>query len=318
MSTNAKYRHDLPHLGGSLFLTDGGLETTLVFHEGLDLPHFAAFHLLRDAAGRAALVRYYERYIEIAKSDGVGFILESPTWRASTDWGDRLGYSAADIVAANRDSIGLMHDLRAAHETARTPIVVSGAVGPRGDGYVPGEAMSPELAEAYHAHQIGAFAEAGADMVSAATMTNASEAIGVARAAAKAGIPLSLSFTVETDGRLPTGQALADAIVEVDGATSNGPAYYMINCAHPTHFDAVLSGGGAWTGRVGGIRANASRRSHQELNDSPDLDAGDPIELGGQYRDLVQRHSRINVLGGCCGTDHRHVAAISLACRTAA
>lgn len=315
MKADAKYRRNLPHLGGRLFLTDGGIETSLIFQDGLDLPHFAAFRLMRDAEGRSALVRYYERYIEIAKADGTGFILESPTWRASTDWGDKLGYSRADMAAVNAKSIALMLALRDAHETTRTPMVVSGNVGPRGDGYVSGEIMSADEAEAYHAPQISAFAEAGADMVSAVTMTNASEAIGVARAAAKAGMPVSLAFTVETDGRLPSGQTLPEAISEVDGATSNGPAYYMINCAHPTHFDSVLQTKAAWTRRIGGIRANASKRSHQELNESPDLDAGNPIELAGQYRDLVHLMPQINVLGGCCGTDHRHVAAISLACR---
>ncbi len=318
MKADAKYRRNLPHLGGRLFLTDGGIETSLIFQDGLDLPHFAAFHLLRDMAGRSALVRYYERYIEIARADGTGFILESPTWRASTDWGAKLGYSRADMAAVNAKSIALMRALRDAHETTRTPMVVSGNVGPRGDGYVSGEIMSADEAEAYHALQISAFAEAGADMVSAVTMTNASEAIGVARAAAKAGMPVSLAFTVETDGRLPSGQTLPEAISEVDAATSNGPAYYMINCAHPTHFDSVLQTKAAWTRRIGGIRANASKRSHQELNESPDLDAGNPIELAGQYRDLVHMMPQINVLGGCCGTDHRHVAAISLACRLVA
>ncbi|MGQ0582115.1 MAG: homocysteine S-methyltransferase family protein [Reyranella sp.] len=318
MKADAKYRQNLPQLDGRLFLSDGGLETSLIFEDGLDLPHFAAFHLLRDMAGRSALVRYYERYIEIAKADGAGFILESPTWRASTDWGDKLGYSHDDMAAVNAKSIELMLALREAHETVRTPMVVSGNVGPRGDGYIPGEIMSADEAEAYHAHQISAFAEAGADMVGAVTMTNTSEAIGVVRASAKAGLPICLSFTVETDGRLPTGQTLEEAIGEVDAATSNGPAYYMINCAHTTHFDKVLRAGGAWTRRIGGIRANASRRSHQELNDSPDLDAGNPIELGGQYRDLLQLMPQINVLGGCCGTDHRHVAAISLACQLVA
>ena len=218
----------------------------------------------------------------------------------------------------NRESINLMLDLREAYETVRTPMVVSGCVGPRGDGYDPGQVMSADEAEAYHALQIGAFAEAGADMVTAITLTNTNEAIGITRAATKAGMPVSISFTVETDGRLPTGQMLSEAIREADAATSNGPAYYMITCAHPTHFDDALRAGETWTKRIGGIRANASRRSHQELNDAPDLDAGDPLELGGQYRDLLRRFPQINVLGGCCGTDHRHVESISLACRTAA
>ncbi|MFZ5781372.1 MAG: homocysteine S-methyltransferase family protein [Pseudomonadota bacterium] len=314
MTAEAKYRTALPQCRGGLFLTDGGIETTLIFQDGFDLPYFAAFHLLRDATGRAALVRYYERHIAIAKADGLGFVLESPTWRASADWGDKLGYTAADMAAVNRESIELMHAMRDCHETAASPMVVSGCVGPRGDGYVADQAMTPHQAETYHRPQIEAFAHAGADMVSAITMTNADEAVGVTRAATAAGMPVAISFTVETDGRLPTGQALGDAIDEVDAATGGRPVYYMINCAHPTHFADTL-GRGAWTGRIAGLRANASRRSHQELNDSPDLDAGNPVELGGQYRDLVRRFPQINVLGGCCGTDHRHIECIALACR---
>lgn len=314
MADSGRYRHSLPQRGGALFLTDGGIETTLIFQDGFDLPYFAAFHLLRDGKGREALMRYYERYIAIAKADGMGFVLESPTWRASTDWGGKLGYSDADIVAVNRDSLQLMHDLRARHETATSPMVVSGCIGPRGDGYDPAQSMTPQDAEAYHRLQIGALADAGADMVSAITMTNADEAIGITRAAMKAGMPVVISFTVETDGRLPTGQSLVDAICEVDVVTGNAPAYYMINCAHPTHFKEVL-GNEPWTRRIGGLRANASKRSHQELNDSADLDAGSPVELGGEYRELVRRHPQINVLGGCCGTDHRHIECIALACR---
>lgn len=308
----------LPQLEGGLFLTDAGIETTLIFQDGLDLPYFAAFDLMKTATGRDALMRYYERHIAIAEADGMGFILESPTWRASSDWGEKLGYSREDIADVNRRSIAMMRELQAKHESDRTPMVVSGCVGPRGDGYVPGEAMSADEAERYHAHQVGAFADAGADMVTAITMTNANEAIGIARAAAKAGLPVVISFTLETDGRLPTGQTLAEAIAEVDDATAAGPAYYMINCAHPTHFASSLPAGENWTKRVRGLRANASRRSHQELNDSPDLDAGDPLELADQYRDLLLRHPQINVLGGCCGTDHRHIECISRACRAVA
>ncbi len=314
MANSTEHRASLPQLGGALFLSDGGIETTLIFQDGLDLPHFAAFHLLRSVGGRAALARYYERYIAIAKADRMGFILESPTWRASADWGNKLGYSAGDIAAVNGQSIQFMHDLRARHETPASPMVVSGCVGPRGDGYDPGQVMSALDAEAYHRLQVAAFADARADMVTAVTMTNANEAIGIARAAAKAGLPVVISFTVETDGRLPTGQSLADAICEVDVVTGKGPAYYMINCAHPTHFEKTL-GNEPWTRRIGGLRANASKRSHRELNDSPDLDVGNPVELGAEYRELLRQHPQINVLGGCCGTDHRHIECIALACR---
>jgi len=308
----------LPQLDGGLFLTDGGIETTLIFHDGIDLPYFAAFHLLRDDSGRRALRRYFASHAAIARDQGVGFILESPTWRASADWGDKLGYAREQLAEANRDSIRLMQELRDEFATARSPMVVSGCVGPRGDGYDPGQAMSPAAAEGYHAAQIAALAEGGAEMITAITMTNVPEAIGVARAAAKAGLPCALSFTLETDGRLPTGQSLGHAIAEVDAATGTAPAYYMINCAHPTHFADMLAvaerNGEGWVARLRGIRANASRRSHQELNESPDLDAGNPVELGQEYRALRQRHPQINVLGGCCGTDHRHVAEIGMAC----
>ncbi|MGF6233865.1 S-methylmethionine-dependent homocysteine/selenocysteine methylase [Inquilinus ginsengisoli] len=313
-----KYRSDPPQLQGGLFLTDGGIETTLIFHEGLDLPYFAAFHILRDDSGRAALRRYYARYIEIARREDAGFILESPTWRASSDWGRKLGYSEEELARANRDSIALMRELRDEFETGLTPIVISGCVGPRGDGYDPGQVMRPEEAAAYHGSQIRTFGEAGVDMVTAITMTNANEAIGVTRAAREAGVPVAVSFTLETDGRLPTGQDLKEAIEEVDEATSGGPIYYMINCAHPTHFAAVLIVLDAWVERVRGVRANASRRSHQELDGAPDLDDGDPVELGRQYGDLLKRHPQINVLGGCCGTDHRHVEQIGMACKLVA
>ncbi len=312
-----KQRSTLPQLNGGLFLTDGGIETSLIFHDGLELPYFAAFHLLKRAGGRAALYRYFARYAGIARDQGTGFILESPTWRASADWGAKLGYSRTELAKANRDAIAMMHEIREAFESERTPIVVSGCVGPRGDGYDPGQVMSPESAEAYHSEQIGVFADAGVDQVTAITMTNVNEAIGVTRAAQKAGVPVVISFTLETDGKLPTGQTLKQAIEAVDEATFNGPAYYMINCAHPTHFEDTL-GDGEWLQRVRGLRANASKRSHAELDEAPDLDDGDPVELGGQYGELRRRHPQINVLGGCCGTDHRHVEQIGAACKAAA
>jgi S-methylmethionine-dependent homocysteine/selenocysteine methylase len=312
----SQYRKRLPQLEGGLFLTDGGIETTLIFHDRLELPHFAAFHLLKDEAGTAALRRYFARYAEIARANGTGFILESPTWRASSDWGEKLGYSRRRLAAANARSIALMQELRSEFQRPHTPFVVSGCVGPRGDGYDPGAAMSPDEAQAYHAEQIGTFAGSEADMVTAITMTNAGEAIGLTRAAEAAGMPVAISFTVETNGRLPTGQSLKEAIAEVDEATRGAPAYYMINCAHPTHFEATLAGKDAWLGRIRGLRANASKRSHAELNEAPDLDDGDPVELGGQYGALVRRHLHIAVLGGCCGTDHRHIEQIVAACRS--
>jgi S-methylmethionine-dependent homocysteine/selenocysteine methylase len=302
-------RRPLPQLGGGLFLTDGGIETTLIFHRGLDLPSFAAFVLLDDERGVEELRRYYAPYVGIALAAGAGFVLESPTWRASPRWGADLGYSTADLDRINRRAIALMEELRDRYESPRTPIVISGCVGPQDDGYRPATRLSAEAAREYHAVQVGTFAATAADMVTAITMTYADEAVGVAQAAADAGLPAAISFTVETDGRLPSGQPLADAIEEVDAATGSSPTYYMINCAHPTHFERVLSGPPAWRERVRGLRANASTKSHAELDEATELDEGDPEDLGARYAALRDRLPRLNVLGGCCGTDDRHVRA---------
>lgn len=310
----SRYRGSLPQLASRLFLTDGGIETTLIFHEGLELPDFAAFHLLQTAEGEGALRKYFQTYLEIAQRFGLGLVLESATWRASADWGARLGYTPQALAEANRSAIHLLEKLRTDHETTRTPVVVSGCVGPRGDGYSPDRQMPEREAEAYHREQVEVFADSDADMVCALTMNYVEEAIGIARAAQRAQMPVAISFTVETDGHLPTGQALKAAVAQVEDATSGYPAYYMINCAHPTHFEHVFSDGGSWMDRIRGLRANASRQSHAELNDSPELDIGDPHELGMQYASLKQRLAHLNVMGGCCGTDHRHVEEIALAC----
>jgi S-methylmethionine-dependent homocysteine/selenocysteine methylase len=310
----ARYRNALPQTTGGLFLSDGGIETTLIFQEGLELPDFAAFHLLKSPEGEAALARYFRTYAEIARRYGVGFIFESPTWRASADWGDRLGYSTGTLAHANFKAIRMLECLRGELPPAGPPVVLSGCVGPRGDGYVVERAMTAGEAETYHREQIRVFADTAADMVTAITMTSAPEAIGVARAAQKAGMPSAISFTVETDGRLPSGQPLGEAIEEVDLETGGSPAYYMVNCAHPSHFEDALPAGAGWVQRVRGVRANASRKSHAELNESTELDAGDPEELGRDYARLCSRHPRLNVFGGCCGTDHRHVEAMAKSC----
>lgn len=309
-----RYRNALPQLGGALFLTDGGIETTLIFHDGLELPDFAAFHLLRDPAGVAALRKYFRTYAALARQLDTGLVLESATWRASSDWGSKLGYTPDELADANRRAMRLLEEIRRECETAGITTVLSGCVGPRGDGYVPGKMMSASEAEDYHRTQIRIFADTAADMVCAITMNYPEEAIGISTAAHAVGMPVAISFTVETDGNLPTGQTLREAIEMVDDKTSAAPSYYMINCAHPSHFDHVLADGGDFVARVRGLRANASRMSHAELNESPTLDAGDPAELGSQYARLKSSMHDLNVLGGCCGTDHRHVEAIAQAC----
>jgi homocysteine S-methyltransferase len=309
-----KAKHPLPQLDGGLFLTDGGFETTLTFHEGWDLPMFEAFVLLDSEKGKKAIRGYFDRYLPVAIAHGAGFVLESPTWRANPDWAAKVGYGRARLAELNRDAIALMREVRAKYESARTPIVISGCIGPRGDGYDPGALMSPDAAAAYHGWQIEVLRDAGVDFVSAFTMTNVNEALGVALAAKKAGVTSVISFTLETDGRLPTGETLGAAIEAVDRESGTAPAYYMINCAHPTHFAGVLEAGSSWIKRLRGLRANSSCKSHAELDNSPELDIGNPLELGEQYAELRRRFPHINVLGGCCGTDHRHLGSISEAC----
>ena len=304
------HRGHLPQLDGDLFLTDGGIETSLIFHQGLDLPEFAAFVLLDDDEGVDQLRRYYEPYLALARESGAGFVLECPTWRASPGWAERLGVSPDKLDALNRKAIALMEELRDGLGAGAAQVVISGCVGPQGDGYNPAELLSASAAQDYHSTQIQTFADTAADMVTAITMTYADEAIGLAQAARDAGLPVAISFTLETDGRLPNGQDLGDAIEEVDDATGAAPAYYMINCAHPTHFDDVLATEATWRDRIRGLRANASTMSHAELDEAEELDDGDPEDLGARYAALRSRLPGLNVLGGCCGTDHRHVAAI--------
>lgn len=302
----------LPQLGGDIFLTDGGIETTLIFRDGLDLPFFAAFDLLRDDVGREALKNYYRSHARVAARLGTGFVFESATWRASSDWGAKLGYSREALAAANRNAVTLMEGVRTEFPGLRA--VFSGCIGPRGDGYDPDRIMSASEAERYHCEQVQTFRATRAQLVTAVTMTNVPEAVGISRAATSAGLPAVISFTVETDGRLPTGETLGEAIASVDEQTGGAPAYFMINCAHPDHFTDVLSKGCSWVRRICGIRANASRCSHAELDEAEELDDGNPLELAAAYADLRARYPQIIVLGGCCGTDHRHIESIGKAC----
>jgi S-methylmethionine-dependent homocysteine/selenocysteine methylase len=304
-----RYRNELPQLAGDLFLTDGGLETTLIFHAGIDLPEFAAFVLLENEDGCETLRKYYRLYANIARDYHVGFILESMTWRASQDWGQKPGYSSDQIADFNRKSIDLLQGIRSEYEGDIPHMVISGCIGPRCSGYSGDISMTVDEAEAYHRTQIATFRETEADIVAAFTIPNITEAIGIALAAKAEGMPVVISFTVETDGRLPSGEMLQNAIEQVDAATESTPAYYMINCAHPTHFVDVL-GADPWTKRIRAVRANASTKNHAELDEATELDEGNPEELGSRYLDFVGRLENLNVLGGCCGTDHRHIAEI--------
>ena len=295
-----------------VMLTDSGLETWLIFHRGLDLDDFASFRLLDDDLGRRALEDFYREHLDVADRAGVGVVLETPTWRANPDWGRRLGYDAAALDRVNREAVDFVRAL--ADDRSGSRLVVSGNLGPRGDGYAPDALMGRDEAADYHRPQIRSFAAAGADQITILTATHAGEAAGVVAAAVDEGLPVVAAFTVETDGRLPSGQPLDEAIEEVDDATGAAALHFGINCAHPDHFGGSLRAGSAALARLGLLRANASRASHAELDEAEELDEGDPAELGAQYAALRAEHPNLAVLGGCCGTDVRHVEAIARAC----
>jgi len=313
-------RDRLPQLADQLFLTDTGLETDLIFHHGFDLPCFASFPLLADPAGRATLERYYREHAAVAVEWRTGFIFEAPTWRASRDWGAQLGYAPAALAEVNRDAIAMMIDLRAEVTDAGLPAVVSGCVGPRSDAYQAEGALSAAEAREFHREQIRTLAAAGADMVTALTIPTVAEAIGIVQAAADVAVPVAMSLTIETDGLLPDGTPLDDAVRKIDGATDAAAAYLGVNCAHPDHLAAALGrpASAEWTDRLRTLRANASRRSHAELDEAPDLDDGNPVELGAQYRRLLATLPALTILGGCCGTDARHLRSIAQACTSLA
>lgn len=298
----------------SVSITDGGIETDIIFNKGADLPFFAAFPLNDSADGRKVIGAYYRDYLPVAKAAGRSFLFATDTWRASPDWADQLGYDRALLRQNNRTAVALCAELAAEFAASGVASTIAGIVGPRRDAWQCDTGMTIGEAYDYHGLQIDAFAGTAASSVQAYTLTNTPEAIGIARAARQAGLPVVLSFTVETDGRLPGGKALGAAIAEVDEATGGYPDYYMVNCAHPRHFAQPLSRGEAWTGRIGGLRANASTKSHAELDAAPEIDIGDIEALALDHIDLLAALPNLRLIGGCCGTDHRHVAAICRHC----
>lgn len=294
---------------GSVAVTDGGIETDLIHRRGAQLTDFAAFPLVETPEGRALLRSYFDDYAGIASAHGHALILESPTWRANPDWGGRLGYSVQDLTAVNIAAIELMKDLRRSYaETVDGDVIVSGTVGPRYDGYSAADEIEPAAAADYHRPQLAAFADAGADRATAYTISYVGEAIGIVQAARQVGIPIAVSFTVETDGRLASGIPLADALRRVDDVAA--PDFFLVNCAHPSHVEVALTVPGEWTRRIAGTRTNASPAGHDDLDAAVERGDGTPEEFAAAQHRLMNRLPHLSIVGGCCGTDARHIAAI--------
>ncbi|MXU66009.1 homocysteine S-methyltransferase family protein [Oceanomicrobium pacificus] len=292
-----------------IYLTYTGLETDLIFNRGIDLPEFASFPLLEHADGRALLAAAFQDQIAVARAGGCGCILESTTWVANRDRAAPLGYGADQLAEVNRRSMAFLAEQRDA--AGYDPILLSANVGPRADAFSPEVTMTADEARAYHAEQIGWLAETEVDFIAGYTLANVPEAIGLAQAATDHHLSVAISFTVEVDGRLPSGTPFPEALAETDATTGGAVAYYMINCAHPDHIARAFGDADAhWSPRLQGLVVNASRCSHAELDEATELDAGDPPELGRAVAALTRAHTQLKVIGGCCGTDMRHLREI--------
>jgi homocysteine S-methyltransferase len=303
----AKYRTALPILRECIFVSYTGIETDLIFNRGIDLPGFASYPLLETEEGRKMLHGYYAQLIDMARQKGVGVILESLTWVANRDRGAAIGHNPASLKKFNIAAIDLIARVR--EEKGDLPTLLSAQIGPRDDGYAPTDRMTADEAETYHSEQMETISKTEADLVSAFTLCYPEEAVGIVRAGERFEIPVVIAFTVETDGRLPTGMPLKEAIESVDDATDGCTEYFLINCAHPDHFSGVLADE-RWIHRLRGVVANASRCSHAELDESEELDDGDPEELGELVGAICKKFPHFTIVGGCCGTDMRHLRRI--------
>ena len=308
------------------FLTNAGTETYLVFQQGFDLPEFCAFVVHEDDEAWDALQRsQLWPTLQTAADNNCGLIQDVLVWRAHPDFLAKLGRSLEELntvnaraVAKTRDSLARWRET-CGHDEERCPVLIAADIGPRGDGYQVNNAdVTPEAARDYHQQQIAVLAAAQVDLVCALTMTTAAEAIGIAQAADSCSLPIIVSPTVETDGRLPDGSTLGSFIQQVDDATDAAPLFYMVNCAHPTHLrptlEAARSDKASWLTRFHGFRANSSRKSHEELDNSTELDRGDVFGLAHEMAEMHSEYG-LQVIGGCCGTDHEHLAAMAEAAK---
>ncbi|MGF7162328.1 S-methylmethionine-dependent homocysteine/selenocysteine methylase [Rhodoligotrophos appendicifer] len=263
---------------------------------------------------RWALEAIYRSYLEIAAETQLPMQLGTPTWRAHPDCLARLGFGHADDLARiNGAAVRLLHDLRR-DMGLEYLIAIAGVIGPRRDGYDPAEAPSPEVARAYHSIQAEMLAELGVDLLYAPTFASAAELEGVAAAMAAAGLPYALAPIIDAGARMLDGTPLAEAIARIDARVKPAPQHYLIGCVHPTLFREAYQNGPSLTaavaGRIAGLKANASTLPPDQLDRLDHLEAGLPQLFGEQMADLHRRYG-LTVLGGCCGTDHRHIRAIA-------
>jgi S-methylmethionine-dependent homocysteine/selenocysteine methylase len=295
---------------GQLFLTDGGIETEIMYKWGFELPHFAMYPLLDNPDAMSAVRAMYRRYLDVVAKHRLSALMGGLDYRASPDWGALLGYSPEALAEANLRSIAFLRELADEYADDIPQILIAGYVGPRGDAYQTNRTITAAEAEDYHAVQLATLKAADVDLAWALTFNNIPEAIGVARAAARIGVPLAISFTLDTTSRLSSGPSLARAVETVETETDGAPAFYSLNCSHPVEFEPALTPGG-WTERVRGFRPNASRMDKIALCKLGHLEEGDPVELGRLMGTLARRYPHMDVWGGCCGTGDVHLDQIA-------
>ena len=300
-----------PRAAGRLYLTEGGTETEVLYKWGFELPEFAMFPLLDDPKADSVIEGMFDRYFEAAEATGAGMLLNAHDYRASPDWASKLGYSAEQLTDFQHRVIGFLDAMRTKYRGRVDPVYVAGCIGPRGDAYGTGGEITEEEAEAYHAVQINNLKGTAADMVIAVTFSNIAEAVGVIRAAAAAKMPIGVSFNIGPDGRLRSGPTLAEAITATDAATEGKAAWFGTNCAHPIEFAPALADPGDWRKRLRYVRPNAAKTDKLALCKLGHLEDGDPVELGNEMAEALREFPSVDIVGGCCGTDERHLKEVS-------
>ncbi len=299
-----------PRRPGLSWLTEGGIETEIMYKWGHDMPHFAMFPLLERAAAAADIRGMYRRYLDVAARHGFAALIGGFDYRASPDWGALLGYSDEGLAEANLRSIDFLRGLAREYRDGLPDARIAGYVGPRGDAYSLNRTITEDEAAEYHAVQLATLKRAGVDLAWAVTFNNPAEARGVVRAAREIGVPLALSFSLTSSSRLASGQTLAEAVQSVDAASDGYPAFYALNCSHPLEFEPALTPG-AWQDRLRCIRPNAARIDKIALCKLGHLEEGDPHELGRQMADVARRFPQMDIWGGCCGTCESHLEEIA-------
>ncbi|WP_159590444.1 homocysteine S-methyltransferase family protein [Chelativorans xinjiangense] len=306
----------LPVAGsGPVFLTEGGSETEIMYRRGFELPEFAMFPLLDIPSAVTAMRDMFRAQLDVAAEFGLGFLLSGLDYRASPDWGAKLGYSATALADANIAAIGFLREIAGDYRDQIPSLLIGGILGPRGDAYGLNRDITAESAEAYHAVQLETLKRTQVDFTCAMTFNNIPEAVGAARAAARIGVPLSVALTLDRTHRLKSGPTLGEAIAEIDAQTGlDAPDYYLVNCSHPLEYEPALDDG-AWTRRLRGVRPNASKMEKMELCKLNHLEDGHPVELATQLSNLHARYPHMDVFGGCCGTGDKHLREIAKSLR---